>query len=171
MAKIMIVEDDVTTSNLVGDYLIDAGHTVFSAWDGLEALRCFRQESIELIILDIMLPNMDGIQVLKEIRKTSNVPILMLTVLSDEKRTHNELYKKGFSICSTEMAAKRDCLSDFVCRLYFRFDGPVYPESLRYGGGKSEETIWRHVQSENRHEQSRKYAQRWFHRPIYRELL
>lgn len=89
MAKIMIVEDDVTTSNLVGDYLIDAGHTVFCAWDGLEALRCFRQESIELIILDIMLPNMDGIQVLKEIRKTSNVPILMLTALSDEKTQIN----------------------------------------------------------------------------------
>lgn len=85
----MIVEDDVTTSNLVGDYLIDAGHTVFCAWDGLEALRCFRQESIELIILDIMLPNMDGIQVLKEIRKTSNVPILMLTALSDEKTQIN----------------------------------------------------------------------------------
>lgn len=69
MAKIMIVEDDMTTNNLVGDYLIDAGHTIFSAYDGLEALRHFQQESIELIVLDIMLPNMDGIQVLKEIRK------------------------------------------------------------------------------------------------------
>ena len=89
MAKIMIVEDDMTTNNLVGDYLIDAGHTIFSAYDGLEALRHFQQESIELIILDIMLPNMDGIQVLKEIRKASNVPILTLTALSDEKTQIN----------------------------------------------------------------------------------
>ncbi len=79
----------MTTNNLVGDFLIDAGHTIFSAYDGLEALRHFHQESIELIILDIMLPNMDGIQVLKEIRKASNVPILMLTALSDEKTQIN----------------------------------------------------------------------------------
>lgn len=85
MANILIVEDDVTTNNLVSDYLTDAGHRIFSAWDGLEALRCFRRESIELIILDIMLPNVDGIQVLKEIRKNSSVPVLMLTALSDER--------------------------------------------------------------------------------------
>ena len=85
MANILVVEDDVTTNNLVSDYLADAGHRIFSAWDGLEALRCFRRESIELIILDIMLPNVDGIQVLKEIRKNSSVPVLMLTALSDER--------------------------------------------------------------------------------------
>ena len=85
MAKILIVEDDVTTNNLLSDYLIDAGHTICSAHDGLEALSCFQQESIELIILDIMLPNMDGIQVLKEIRKTSSIPVLMLTALNDER--------------------------------------------------------------------------------------
>ncbi len=96
MAKILVVEDDVTTNNLVSDYLTDAGHTIFSACDGLEALRYFQQESIELIILDIMLPSVDGIQVLKEIRKTSSVPILMLTALSDE---------------STQIASF-DCLAD-----------------------------------------------------------
>lgn len=85
MAKILVVEDDVTTNSLVSDYLVEAGHTVFSAYDGLEALKLFRKKAAELIILDIMLPNADGIQVLKEIRKTSSVPILILTALSDEK--------------------------------------------------------------------------------------
>lgn len=85
MAGILVVEDDVTTNDLVSDYLTDAGHTVFSACDGLEALRLFQQNPMELIVLDIMLPNVDGIQVLKEIRKTSSVPVLMLTALSDER--------------------------------------------------------------------------------------
>lgn len=62
MAGILVVEDDVTTNDLVSDYLIDAGHTVFSACNGLEALRLFQQNPMELIVLDIMLPNVDGIQ-------------------------------------------------------------------------------------------------------------
>lgn len=85
MAKILVVEDDVATNNLVCDYLTDAGHTVFPAYDGLEAVKIFRQEAAELIILDIMLPNRNGLQVLKEIRKASNAPVLMLTALSDEE--------------------------------------------------------------------------------------
>lgn len=85
MAKILIVEDDLITNNLISDYLADAGHTLFSAYDGPDALDYFRKESVDLIILDIMLPNWNGLQVLQEIRKTSNVPVLMLTALSDER--------------------------------------------------------------------------------------
>lgn len=85
MAKILIVEDDLTTNNLVSDYLNDAGHRVFSAYDGSEALDCFHREAVELVILDIMLPKMDGLQVLRGIRRTSHIPVLMLTALGDEK--------------------------------------------------------------------------------------
>ena len=85
MATILIVEDDKTTNDLISDYLSDAGHSTYQVYDGVDALKVFAEESIELIILDIMLPNMNGIQVLKEIRKTSNIPILMLTALSDER--------------------------------------------------------------------------------------
>lgn len=85
MAKILVAEDDLTTNDLVSDYLIDAGHTVVSTYDGLDALECFRREAPELVVLDIMLPNRNGLQVLREIRKTSNIPVLMLTALSDEK--------------------------------------------------------------------------------------
>ena len=85
MATILIVEDDKTTNDLISDYLSDAGHSTYQVYDGVDALKVFAEEFIELIILDIMLPNMNGIQVLKEIRKTSNIPILMLTALSDER--------------------------------------------------------------------------------------
>ena len=130
MAKIMIVEDDMTTNNLVGDYLIDAGHTIFSAYDGLEALRHFQQESIELIVLDIMLPNMDGIQVLKEIRKASNVPILMLTALSDEKTQINSF----------------DALADDYITKPFSMVllGKRVLALLRRAGKMEERDIWRH---------------------------
>lgn len=84
MAAILIVEDDKITNDLICDYLYDAGHFVYQAYDGTEALELFAKESIELVILDIMLPHINGIQVLKEIRKTSMVSVLMLTALSDE---------------------------------------------------------------------------------------
>ena len=85
MATILIVEDDKTTNDLICDYLYDAGHLVYQAYDGAEALELFVEESMELVILDIMLPRINGIQVLKEIRKTSAIPVLMLTALSDER--------------------------------------------------------------------------------------
>lgn len=58
---------------------------MLSAYNGIEVLEIFAQRSIELVILDIMLPNMNGLQVLSEIRRTSDIPVLMLTVLSNEE--------------------------------------------------------------------------------------
>ncbi len=84
MAAILIAEDHETTNDLIADYLTDAGHLVYQAYDGREAFELFEEESIELVILDIMLPHRNGIQVLKMIRKTSMVPVLMLTALGDE---------------------------------------------------------------------------------------
>lgn len=89
MAAILIVEDDKITNDLIYEYLYDAGHFVYQAYDGAEALELFAKESIELVILDIMLPHINGVQVLKEIRKASTIPILMLTALSDEKTQIN----------------------------------------------------------------------------------
>lgn len=84
MAVILVVEDDRTTNDLIRDYLYDAGHDVRQAYDGRDTLRQFAEGTIELVILDIMLPKLSGIQVLKEIRSTSMVPVLMLTALQDE---------------------------------------------------------------------------------------
>ena len=55
MVKILLVEDDHMTNELIAEYLSDAGHTILPAFNGTDALKCFQQESIELIILDIML--------------------------------------------------------------------------------------------------------------------
>lgn len=85
MATILIVEDDKTTNNLISDYLSDAGHSTYQVYSGVDALKVFSEASIELIILDIMLPSMNGLQVLSEIRRISDIPVLMLTALSDER--------------------------------------------------------------------------------------
>ena len=79
MAKILIVEDNQGTNKAICEYMKEAGHTLFSAFTGSEALKIFREKELDIIVLDIMLPEMSGIVVLHEIRKISNIPVIMLT--------------------------------------------------------------------------------------------
>ena len=84
MAKIMIVEDNRGTNKAICEYMKTAGHILISAYDGVEALNVFHQCDLDLIVLDIMLPSMSGITVLHEIRKSSDIPVIMLTAIEDE---------------------------------------------------------------------------------------
>lgn len=85
MATILIVEDDLKTNEAICEYLKPAGHTLIPAYDGKEALRLFSANGIDLAVLDIMLPRVSGLSVLREIRQTSAVPVLMLTAIGDEQ--------------------------------------------------------------------------------------
>lgn len=84
---ILVVEDEDILREIVKDYLMDAGFNVMEAGDGNEAIAIYEEEEVHLIILDIMLPDLDGWSVCKRIRKTSNVPIIMLTARADEDDT------------------------------------------------------------------------------------
>ena len=84
MATLLIVEDDRKTNDAICEYLKPTGHKVIPAYDGVEALQLFRENNIDLVVLDIMLPHVSGLSVLHEIRRTSTTPILMLTALEDE---------------------------------------------------------------------------------------
>lgn len=84
MATLLIVEDDKQTNEAICEYLKTAGHKIIPAYDGADALQLFRQGNIDLVVLDIMLPRITGLAVLHEIRKVSNVPVLMLTAIEDE---------------------------------------------------------------------------------------
>lgn len=84
MATLLIVEDDIDTNEAVCEYLQDAGHHTISAFDGDEAITLFSENKIDIIVLDIMLPTITGLAVLNSIRKTSQVPVLMLTAMEDE---------------------------------------------------------------------------------------
>ena len=77
--RILLVDDDPNISHLVRLYLEKEGFDVTESARGDEALEAFQRESPALVLLDVMLPGMDGLQVLKEIRKTSKVPVIMLT--------------------------------------------------------------------------------------------
>ncbi|MBQ9228588.1 MAG: response regulator transcription factor [Eubacterium sp.] len=79
MAKILVVDDDLNICELLKLYLENDGYTVFTANDGEAAVEQFQNKTPDLVLLDIMLPKMDGWQVCREIRKTSSVPIIMLT--------------------------------------------------------------------------------------------
>lgn len=84
--KILVVDDESRMRKLVRDFLIKKGFEVLEAADGEEAVELFfRDKEIALIILDIMMPKMDGWQVCREIRKQSKLPIIMLTAKGDER--------------------------------------------------------------------------------------
>ena len=77
--KILVVDDDLNICELLKLYLENEGYTAYVANDGQAAVDMFNEKSPDLVLLDIMLPKMDGWQVCREIRKTSSVPIIMLT--------------------------------------------------------------------------------------------
>ena len=77
--KILLVDDDPNISQLIQLYLVKEGFEVASASRGDEAVKMFKSDPPSLMLLDIMLPGMDGWQVCREIRKVSNIPIIMLT--------------------------------------------------------------------------------------------
>ncbi|MCQ2549883.1 MAG: response regulator transcription factor [Lachnospiraceae bacterium] len=84
--KILVVDDEANMRRLVKDFLNKKGYTVLEAADGMEALNVFYNNSdIAVILLDVMMPKLDGWQVCREIRETSQVPIMMLTARSDER--------------------------------------------------------------------------------------
>ncbi|AJH17917.1 response regulator transcription factor [Bacillus mycoides] len=84
---ILIVEDEDILREIMKDYLLNEGYNVLEAIDGKEALSIFEEHEVHLIILDIMLPELDGWAVCRRIRKKSNVPIIMLTARVDEDDT------------------------------------------------------------------------------------
>lgn len=100
--KILIVDDEMLIRKLVKDFLKKEGYTTIEAEDGKQALEMILEnEDISLIILDVMLPGYDGWTVCREVRKTSKVPIIMLTARSEE---FDELY--GFELGVDEYVTK-----------------------------------------------------------------
>lgn len=84
MKHILVVEDEMDIQELLENFLIDAGYQVTLASDGVEGIAAFRSGEFDLILLDIMLPKIDGYGVCEVIRQESEVPIMMLTALDSE---------------------------------------------------------------------------------------
>ncbi|MBR4009329.1 MAG: response regulator transcription factor [Clostridiales bacterium] len=85
MKKILVVEDEPDIRELLASYLRNEGYDVAAAEDGVAALSCFSEDKFDLVILDIMIPKIDGYGVCEVIKKQSDVPVLMLSALGEEK--------------------------------------------------------------------------------------
>lgn len=84
MRKILIVEDEQDLRDLLDNYLTNEGYEVSKAGDGVEALSLFSKYTYDLVVLDIMIPKIDGFGVCEVIKKQSTVPVVFLSALSDE---------------------------------------------------------------------------------------
>jgi len=83
--RVLVVDDDAKTVELVKLYLNRDGYKVLTAYDGIEALRLIRESHPDLIVLDLMLPGIDGLEICRTVRAESDVPIIMLTAMTTDQ--------------------------------------------------------------------------------------
>ena len=130
--KILVVDDEARMRKLVKDFLVNKGFSVIEAADGEEAVDVFfAQKDIALVILDVMMPKMDGWEVLKTIRKYSQVPVIMLTARGEER---DEL--QGFDLGVDEYISKPFSPKILVARVdaILRRSNAAASEVLDVGG-------------------------------------
>lgn len=84
MVNILVCDDDKEIAGALEIYLRNEGYNVFKAYDGMEALNIVKQNQIHLILMDVMMPNLDGIQATMKIREENNIPIIMLSAKSED---------------------------------------------------------------------------------------
>lgn len=126
--KILVVEDQKDIREVLQKYLLKEGYEVVLAKEGFEALEQFENQDIHLILLDVMMPGINGFEVLEEIRKTSEVPVIMLTAKQEEVDR-----LKGFDLGVDDYVLKpfspRELMkriSVFLRRIYHETDEIVY---------------------------------------------
>ncbi|MGE6515545.1 response regulator transcription factor [Lysinibacillus sphaericus] len=127
---ILVVEDDQEIQELITQFLMTQKYTIEVASDGLEGMKRFNAQSFDLILLDVMMPNLNGFEVAKMIRSQSNVPIIMLTALEEEQDQMqgfdvgiDDYITKPFSfhvlIRRVEAVLRRSCLQNTGNQLNF----------------------------------------------------
>ena len=112
MKEILLVEDEPVISRILKTYLQKEGFTVRQAADGLEGIRLFEEKSPDLVLLDVMLPERDGWEVLKHIRERSACPVIMLTALG---RTEQKL--KGLNEGADDYITKPFAAEEVIARI------------------------------------------------------
>ena len=130
--NILVADDEERMRRLVGDILRKAGFNILEAADGRQALQLFRDQPLDLLILDVMMPGYDGWAVCREVRKNSAVPIIMLTARGEET---DELF--GFDLGADEYIAKPFSLRILLARVeaLLRRAGSTPPPTICTLGG------------------------------------
>ena len=110
--RILIAEDDKNLRNLISKYLENEGYSVFCAEDGEKALDIWYETPVDLAILDVMMPNIDGWEVLSEIRTDSEIPVIMLTAKREE-----EDRLQGFDLGTDDYMTKPFSTRELIMRI------------------------------------------------------
>ena len=129
--KVLVVDDDVKTVELVKLYLNRDGYQVLTAYDGIEALRLARESCPDLIVLDLMLPDIDGLEVCRILRHESDVPIIMLTA-----RTTDQDKLIGLGLGADDYVTKPFSPKVLAARVWAvlrRLPGERGPEEIKHG--------------------------------------
>jgi len=129
--KVLVVDDDAKTVELVRLYLDRDGYQVLTAYDGVEALRLARESYPDLIVLDLMLPDIDGLEVCRTLRRESDVPIIMLTA-----RTTDQDKLTGLDIGADDYVTKPFSPKELAARVRAvlrRLPGERGPEEIKSG--------------------------------------
>jgi two-component system alkaline phosphatase synthesis response regulator PhoP len=130
--KILVVDDDAKTVELVKLYLNRDGYRVLTAYDGPEALRLARESHADLIVLDLMLPGIDGLEVCRILRHESDVPIIMLTA-----KTTDQDKLVGLGLGADDYVTKPFSPRELAARVRAvlrRLPGERVPERIEHGG-------------------------------------
>ncbi len=136
--KVLIADDEARMRKLVRDYLVSDGYTVLEAENGEQALEIFfNEKNVDLVILDVMMPKMDGYDVTKEIRRESQVPIIMLTAKDSER---DELH--GYDLGIDEYISKPFSPKVLMARAeaVLRRTSPAAGSALESGGIRIDKT-------------------------------
>ena len=112
MARLLIVDDEEKIREMIGKYAAHEGHEVTLASNGKEALELFRKDDYDIVILDVMMPQMDGYETLKKMREVREVHCIFLTALGEE---HDRVY--GFDIGAEDYVTKPFSLKELMMRI------------------------------------------------------
>lgn len=112
MIKILIVDDEERIRSVIKTYANNEGYQVFEASDGFEAIDIAKQEDINLIILDVMMPKLDGFSTLEEIKKFKDIPVIMLSARTEE---YDKLH--GFELGVDDYVTKPFSLKELMARI------------------------------------------------------
>jgi DNA-binding response OmpR family regulator len=129
--KVLVVDDDIKTVELVRLYLKRDGYQVLTAYDGVEALRLARESYPDLVVLDLMLPDIDGLEVCRTLRHESDVPIIMLTA-----RTTDQDKLTGLDLGADDYVTKPFSPKELAARVravFRRLPGERGPEEIKRG--------------------------------------
>lgn len=134
MRKILIAEDNVEISDMMKSYLVKAGHEVYQAFDGLQALAMAKEIKPDLALLDIMMPKIDGFEVCQTLRKTMTMPIIVVSAkVAEEDKV------RMFDLGADDYITKPFSFKEMVMRVaaqlrrYYEFNTANLQEDRHYG--------------------------------------